>query len=399
MSTGTTVVIVVIAVIVIGAVVAVAYSAARRRRLQQRFGPEYDRLVTEHDSKLKAEAELARRERRVSKLDIKPLDPAERTRYAQEWATIQEQFVDAPQGAVAQAQNLVVAVMRERGYPTDDQDQLMADLSVEHAAFLDHYRAASAISEQAASGTPSTEDLRQAMIHYRALFKDLLGGPADSAATTTGTGTAADTGTAAGTGTAEDTAAGTGTAAGPAGAAERDTVIPDREQGTAEPVAGYTEPDRIDADSDPADVAASDPADVAAERARNSVAGQSPAGAPAETEPADEPVVDTDPVHDDLHVVTPDDVPVPRAERAPADTLPDETPVDLAPPADTEAGPAPGATAEAPEDTEATEAPEDTEASEAPEDTEASEDTDSAPEDTEPEHVSLADSVRRRIGR
>jgi hypothetical protein len=256
MSTGTTVVIVVIAVIVIGAVAAVAYSAARRRRLRQRFGPEYDRLVTERDSKRKAEAELAQRERRVSKLDIKPLDPAERARYAQEWATIQEQFVDAPQGAVTQAQNLVVAVMRERGYPADDQDQLMADLSVEHAAFLDHYRAATAISEQAASGAPSTEDLRQAMIHYRALFNDLLGGPADSVA-----------------------------------------------------------------DTEPAD---------------------------------DEPVADTDPVHEDLPVVTTDDVPVPRAERAPADTLPDETPVELTPHADTEAGPAPGAAAEVPEDSEAT---------------------------------------------
>jgi hypothetical protein len=391
MSTGTIVVIVVIAVIVIGAVAAVAYSAARRRRLQQRFGPEYDRLVTERDSKLKAEAELARRERRVSKLDIKPLDPAERARYAQEWATIQEQFVDAPQGAVAQAQNLVVAVMRERGYPTDDQDQLMADLSVEHAAFLDHYRAATAISEQAASGSPSTEDLRQAMIHYRALFKDLLGGPADSppadsAATTTGTA-----------------GSGAGAAADTDGVAERDTVIPDREPGTAEPVAGQTERERIDAASDsadvaapdpsdvaapdPSDVAAPDPADVAAERARNSVAGQSPTGAPAGTGPADEPVVETDPVHDDLHVVAPDDVPVPRAERAPADTLPDETPMDLAPPADTEVGPASGATAEDPE------------APDAPEDSEDSEGTDSAPEGTEPEHVSLADSVRRRIGR
>jgi hypothetical protein len=333
MSTGTTVVIVVIAIIVIGAVAAVAYSAARRRRLQQRFGPEYDRAVTEHDSKLKAEAELARRERRVSKLDIKPLEPAARARYAQEWATIQEQFVDAPQGAVAQAQSLVVAVMRERGYPTDDQDQLMADLSVEHAAFLDHYRAASAISEQATAGSPSTEDLRQAMIHYRALFKDLLGEPADSA--------------------------------GPdSGYTEREQVQADREQ--------------VQADTDVADA----DVDVAAERARNSVAGQTPAVAAEDPEPATaEPVVDTDPVHDDLDVVTPDDEPGLQAGRAPADTIPDEPPADPVPPADTEAVPA--TAAEDPEAVPAT----------------AAEDPEAVPADTEPEHASLGDSIRRRIKR
>jgi hypothetical protein len=178
MSTGTTVVIVVIAIIVIGAVAAVVMFATRRRRLQQRFGPEYDRLVKEHDSRLKAEAELARRERRVSKLDIKPLDPAIRASYAQEWAIIQERFVDGPQGAVTQAQHLVVAVMNDRGYRTDDEQQLLADLSVDHAAFVDHYRSATVISERTSAGTSSTEDLRQAVIHYRALFQDLLGEPA-----------------------------------------------------------------------------------------------------------------------------------------------------------------------------------------------------------------------------
>ncbi len=178
MSTGTVVFIVVIALVVIGAIAAVALSAARRRQLQQRFGPEYDRLVQEHDSRLKAEAELARRQRRVSKLDIQPLEPAAQARYAQEWATIQEQFVNAPTGAVGQAQSLVVAVMRDRGYPAGDQDQLLADLSVDHAAFVDHYRSAADLSERAVSGQPSTEDLRRAMIHYRALFQDLLGEPA-----------------------------------------------------------------------------------------------------------------------------------------------------------------------------------------------------------------------------
>lgn len=173
-------IIVIIAIVVIAGV-AVAVMSARRRRLQQRFGPEYDRVVDEHDSRMKAEAELSRRERRVSELNIRPLEPAAQARYAAEWATIQEQFVDAPQGAAGQAQDLVVAVMNERGYPTEHRDQVLADLSVEHAAFLDHYRAASDISEGATAGTASTEDLRQAMIHYRALFQELLGQPADTA--------------------------------------------------------------------------------------------------------------------------------------------------------------------------------------------------------------------------
>jgi predicted Zn-dependent protease with MMP-like domain len=171
----------IIVVIVIVVVAAVAVVSARRRRLQQRFGPEYDRVVDEHDSRLKAEAELSRRQRRVSELDIRPLGPAAQARYAAEWATIQERFVDAPQGAVAQAQDLVVAVMNDRGYPTEHRDQVLADLSVEHATVLDQYRAASDISERASAGTASTEDLRQAMIHYRALFHELLGQSAGNA--------------------------------------------------------------------------------------------------------------------------------------------------------------------------------------------------------------------------
>lgn len=177
--------VIVVAIIVIAAVVIGLMAAARRRRLQQRFGPEYDRLVGEHDSKLKAESELAERQRRVRELDIRPLTPSARATYANQWATLQERFVDAPGEAVAASQVLVVAVMSERGYPTEDHDQVLADLSVEHAQTLSRYRAAEEISASAAAGTASTEDLRQAMIHYRALFRELLGdsaegtGPAD----------------------------------------------------------------------------------------------------------------------------------------------------------------------------------------------------------------------------
>jgi len=180
MSTGI-IVAIVVAVIVVAALVIGVMAVMRRRRLQQRFGPEYDRVVGERDSKLKAESELTERERRVRDLDIQPLTDMARASYAAQWADIQERFVDAPADAVAGSQLLVAAVMTDRGYPTDHQDQVLADLSVEHSDTLDHYRAAEQISASAASGTASTEDLRLAMIHYRALFSDLLGDRADAA--------------------------------------------------------------------------------------------------------------------------------------------------------------------------------------------------------------------------
>ncbi len=176
MSSGTIAVVIVV-VIVIAAVLAAVSMTARRRRLQQQFGPEYDRAVTEQNSRLRAEAELTDRQRRVRKLDIRPLTEQARRQYSADWVAIQEQFVDSPQTAVARAYNLVVMVMTERGYPTVDPEQVMSDLSVEHAATVGHFRAAQQISDAAASGDAPTEDLRQALIHYRALFSDLLGEP------------------------------------------------------------------------------------------------------------------------------------------------------------------------------------------------------------------------------
>jgi hypothetical protein len=175
MSAGIITVIIVVAALVVAA--GVVYGG-RRRRLRRRFGPEYDSLVEERGRR-KAEAELAEREKRVRRLDIRPLDPAARSRYARRWTAVQEHFVDAPPGAVADAQRLVLAVMSERGYPTEGEDQVLADLSVDHADALDHYRAASGIIQRAADNLASTEDLRQAVIHYRALFQDLLGRPGE----------------------------------------------------------------------------------------------------------------------------------------------------------------------------------------------------------------------------
>jgi hypothetical protein len=155
-------------------------AVSRRRRLQQRFGPEYDRLVGERDSRREAEAELTERERRVEGFDIQPLTDPARASFAGQWASIQERFVDTPADAVSAAQLLVAAVMTERGYPAEPHDQVVADLSVGHSRTLDRYRAAEEISHRAAVGTVPTEDLRQAMVHYRALFGDLLGETADT---------------------------------------------------------------------------------------------------------------------------------------------------------------------------------------------------------------------------
>jgi hypothetical protein len=177
MSTGTVAAIVIV-VIVVAALIAVAAFVARRRRLQRTFGPEYDRAVQSSDSRLRAEAELAERQKRVKHLDIRRLDPAARNRYAAQWIEIQQQFVDSPATAVTGAQTLITSVMRDEGYPTEDDDQVMADLSVEYATTVEHFRTAQDLSNRASGGTASTEDLRQAMVHYRELFRELLGGPA-----------------------------------------------------------------------------------------------------------------------------------------------------------------------------------------------------------------------------
>jgi hypothetical protein len=174
MSSGTTAIVVVVIIVVVVAFAAVALMT-RRRRLQQQFGPEYDRVVEDQNGRLRAEAELTDRQRRVRKFDIKPLTDEARSRYTADWMVIQEKFVDSPQSAVSDAYALVTTVMKDRGYPIEDDEQVMADLSVEHAQTVGHFRSARAITMNAAAGDAATEDLRQAIIHYRALFADLLG--------------------------------------------------------------------------------------------------------------------------------------------------------------------------------------------------------------------------------
>jgi hypothetical protein len=167
-------VVVVLAIIVWGAV-------ARRRtgRLQEQFGPEYERAVGTADSKREAESELQAREERRRELEIRPLSQAARDRHLEAWQAVQAQFVDDPAGAVARADELIKSVMSERGYPVEDFEQRAADVSVDHPQVVENYREGHRLAEASADGTGSTEDLRQAMRHYRALFDDLVEPGAD----------------------------------------------------------------------------------------------------------------------------------------------------------------------------------------------------------------------------
>ena len=178
----TLIIILVVAAIVVVALIVVAVTASRRRALRQRFGPEYDRAVADKDSKTAAERELRERERRHAELELKPLSPESRARYAEEWTRVQAQFVDAPEDAVRAGDGLVTRLVGEIGYPTENYDDQLATLSVEHAAVLGHYRDAHDIFLRTDRGEASTEQLRQALVHYRALFAELLGDDPVSAA-------------------------------------------------------------------------------------------------------------------------------------------------------------------------------------------------------------------------
>ena len=167
---------VVIAVVVV-AVLALAFWYSQRQRsgeLRERFGPEYERQVRAAGGRRQAEEELARRAERVEHLQIRPLDPRERDRFRGAWQDVQARFVDDPQVAITEADRLVTEVMQQRGYPMADLEQRAADISVDHPHVVENYRAAYAIVRRSERGEADTEALRQAMVHYRALFQDLL---------------------------------------------------------------------------------------------------------------------------------------------------------------------------------------------------------------------------------
>jgi hypothetical protein len=170
MSTGA-IIGIIIAVIVVVAAIVVASAELRRARMRRQFGPEYDRLAQELGSKKKADAELAARQRRVEALNIHELSPDQKASYSGDWTVVQERFVDAPAEAVSAAGTLIWNVMRDRGYPADDRSASMEALTVYHPRSLDGYRQTAELQTE----TATTEELREAMIRYRALFEDLTG--------------------------------------------------------------------------------------------------------------------------------------------------------------------------------------------------------------------------------
>jgi len=150
----------------------------RTQHLKSRFGPEYTRAVEDTGGRLKAESALREREKRVQALSIHALSSNDRSRYLAQWQKVQTQFVDDPRGSIAAADELLGDVMSTRGYPVADLEQRSADLTVDHPVVVENYRAAHAIAARPDQGEAATEDLRQAMIHYRALFDELVGEPA-----------------------------------------------------------------------------------------------------------------------------------------------------------------------------------------------------------------------------
>jgi hypothetical protein len=162
---------VIVVVVLLCAVGLLALRQRRSAQLREGFGPEYDRVVQERGDQRAAESELRERRERRRSYDIRPLEPAARERYAERWRSTQARFVDQPASALTEADALVGEVMRERGYPMEDFEQQAADVSVDHPAVVEHYRAAHAVHAQ---DHASTEELRQALVHYRALFAELL---------------------------------------------------------------------------------------------------------------------------------------------------------------------------------------------------------------------------------
>ena len=150
------------------------YQKKQSHKLQERFGPEYGRTVNELGSRTKGESELKAREKRVERLDILPLAPSEAARFTEAWQALQSRFVDNPKGVVVQAEQLVRELMEKRGYPMGDFERRAGDISVDHPEVVANYRSAQAIAVRDRQGSADTEELRQAVVHYRALFDELL---------------------------------------------------------------------------------------------------------------------------------------------------------------------------------------------------------------------------------
>jgi len=175
MDKNTLVAIAVAAAVIVAVVAAIGWSTYQTKRLKSRFGPEYDAVVRRAGSKAKAEKELRQREQRVEQFQIVPLSAADVARFSNAWSRLQGSFVDDPKGVLIEADKLVRDLLVKRGYPVADFDLRAADISVDHPIVVNNYRAAQRIVSLDQRGEASTEDLRKAVVHFRALFDELLG--------------------------------------------------------------------------------------------------------------------------------------------------------------------------------------------------------------------------------
>ena len=169
----TTILVIILLIAVAGLVTVMLLQREASRKLRTKFGPEYDRLARNNSPK-NAETILHQREKRYATFQIRPLSREQSDQFAAEWRSIQEHFVDDPRGAASTADHFIDRVLQARGYPVGDFDQQADDLSVEHARVVDRYRTAHNIVSRKEGGAASTEDLRVAMQHYRALFEELV---------------------------------------------------------------------------------------------------------------------------------------------------------------------------------------------------------------------------------
>ena len=165
----------VILLICIGIAVAVHLQRKKTAKLRSRFGPEYDLLLRETGSRKKTEEVLSARLKRMEVLKIRDLSPVEHDRYLSEWELVQSRFIDHPRGAVTEADDLVNSLLLARGYPAGGIDQRAEDISVTNSSLVEPYRFATVVKSRAARNEATTEELRNAMIHYRTLFDALLG--------------------------------------------------------------------------------------------------------------------------------------------------------------------------------------------------------------------------------
>jgi hypothetical protein len=174
---GIVVVVAILVALLVMVVVATENARRRREKLRRQFGPEYDRAVQQFGSVAKAERELSARARRLERIHLHDLNDADRIHFSNAWTAVQAKFVDNPSEAVHEANQLIKTVMQARGYPMEDFEHRVADLSVDHANVVQHYRAARELAHANREGRVNTEELRQAFVHYRALFSELLQEP------------------------------------------------------------------------------------------------------------------------------------------------------------------------------------------------------------------------------